>query len=100
MTLRSISLIKTDLHEDILEIRANNKRHFVNKKIPGVQDAVRRAIKREEIPNAKVRKRGNTLYLVLSDSAESSLPKRAGGPGRKRNGKQLQKKIVKAKLGA
>jgi hypothetical protein len=102
MTLRSISLVSTDLHDDILEIRANNKKPFANEK--NVRRAiwnVKNAVEREGIEYGKVRRRGNTIYLVLSESAEANLPKRSNGFGqKKRQSKLLTKKIVRAKVGA
>ena len=99
MNIRSISLIQTDLDDDILEIRANNHRPFAPKNIEKVITNVRNAIVSEDIQYGKVRKRGDNIYLVLSESAEANLPKRTGG-SKKKNSKLLTSKIVRAKVSA
>ena len=100
MNIRSISLIQTDLDEDILEIRANNHQPFKPKNISKVITNVRNAIEREDIQYGKVRKRGENIYLVLSERAEANLPKRTTNGGTRVNPKLLTTKIVKAKVGA
>lgn len=100
MNLRSISLIPTDLHEDILEVRANNKKHFASKKNRDrAVTTVRRAVETEQLTYGKVHQRGDNIYLVLSETAEENVPKRSRGKGRKKNTKLLSQKIVRAKVG-
>jgi hypothetical protein len=99
MNLRGISVRSSSLHDDILEVRANNGQPITTKKVTGTVNTLRDAVIREGLDTVKVRRRGDNIYIILSEEAEAHLPKRTGGTGAQSK-KLLTKKIRNAKIAA
>lgn len=96
MNIRGIAVLPSEFHKDVLEVRANNHRPIAKKNLTRTTNVVRAAIKRENIESANVRKRGNSIYIVLSDEGEAAIPKRTRQGGRRKS-HTLTKKIKMAR---